>query len=362
MKRLLFALLTTVCVLSAAACMSADEKNKAKDTEAQAAAIAQSYLNDNYGGGAVSTLKCVAKWSDHVLPTVSRQASPFVLAAAAFGGGDFTLLIDTINGLCYDDSLQSQLKKSLEDYVVDTTGVDRPDFMEIHYFPKDIFGQIALGRLDGFAAPQIRDAGLLLAGGYDVHIICKYIDSPMDFSAIDVSGFFPSSPVSSLSLSFVNFRNRGRVTDKDFYTYSGLNLDSEGARYWFGDVFQASVKAQDANPDPDPVKRYSHYESRTANNMEFVWEPAACDLDLRADGEGVVITCTERDSSPYGSPPPIYCFADKALYKKQLDIITTHDNESFTQKRKLEWRTNDYLFFWLLPPAADVTFELIPEI
>lgn len=361
MKRFLFVLLTACCLLSAAACMSADEKDKARDTEAQAAAIAQSYLDDNYGGGAVSALKCVAEWSDHVLPTVNRQASSFVLADASFGGGDFTLLIDTANGLCYDDSLQAQLKKSLWEYISETTGAERPDSLEIHYFPKDIFGQIALGRLDGFAAPQILNAKLLLAGGYDVHIICKYVDSSMDFSAIDVSGFFPKSPVSALSLSFVNFRNADRVTDKDFYTYSGLNLDDEGARYWFGDVFQASAGTQISGEGPEPLQSYSHYESRTAGSMEFVWEPAAYELDLKTDRGGVVITCTEKASSPYGSPSPIYCFADKALYKKQLDIVTIHDNESFTQKRKLEWRTNDYLFFWLIPPSEATTFELSPE-
>lgn len=361
MKRFLFGIFTLACTLSLSACMVSDEKNKATQTEAAAVSIAQAYLDETYGGGTVSSLKCVPIWSNHVLPTLNRQASSFVIASASFGGGDFTLLVDTERMLCYDDSLSLQLKKSLADYIEETIDVKRPDSMEIHYFPKDIFGQIALGRLDGFAAPRIRDAASLLAGGYDVHIICKYTDDSMDFSSIDVSRFFPEAPDSNLTLSFVNFRDANRVTDKDFFIYSGLNLDGEGARYWFGDVLQASVPPQESGMSAEPVIRYSHYESRTVGGLEFVWEPADCDLDMKEEEGGVILTCTKKDSSPYDGSAPIYCFADKSLYKKQLDIITSHDGSSFTQNRTLEWRTRDYLFFWLVPPAPVVTFQLIPE-
>lgn len=108
LKKRIFSFLAVLAVsglaiLMCTACMSAEEKEKAKEDIREAKPIAEKYLEDNFGGGQVVSIEFMqAKKNPGPVPDFNKYASGFCKADVRLENGtEFQLIVDTDNKICY---------------------------------------------------------------------------------------------------------------------------------------------------------------------------------------------------------------------------------------------------------------------
>lgn len=388
-RRLALAFFIFICFLPLTACMSKEEKAIARNNEKLAEPIVQEYLELNYGGGEIQYLKCLnLPRRDTVIPSFSEYASTYVKSSVIVNEKEFSVLVDVNTGVCYDNYNELVVVDDLKNYAVSSLSVDTPYDFEIHYYQKDMDGQLDRSDYANYTEYGINSVDdLFEKDQYEILLVCKYIASDMDFGSIDAKHFFPAKELSDVYLALVNFRSNERYITEDMASSYYFKFDNEEYYYSLSDVVTAyKIKMYDSESDEyiynDNVNyNYARYQSKSINGIEFAWNDFVYDIDFKelpaekevqteyynretfysVDNKVVSVECTsllDDTYETYGIEDSIYCYFDKDLFGSEMVITESNDNEKTYDIWTLDWKRDDYIYRWLSPYDEKTSFTL----
>lgn len=156
LKKRIFSFLAVLAVsglaiLMCTACMSAEEKEKAKEDIREAKPIAEKYLEDNFGGGQVVSIEFMqAKKDPGPVPDFNKYASGFCKADVRLENGtEFQLIVDTDNKICYDNLNADKVINEAVQTIVSLTDGTKPDDIEVNVAVRGLLGAVGSG-YEGF--------------------------------------------------------------------------------------------------------------------------------------------------------------------------------------------------------------------
>ncbi|BCJ93830.1 hypothetical protein acsn021_13990 [Anaerocolumna cellulosilytica] len=367
-----------ISLLALTGCTSKEERQKAKDNEVLAKPIVQEYLELNYGGGKVDYLDCLKTpiTDNGPIPLFYKNASPFVKASVRVNDKEFLVIANVETGKCYDNYNESLVLEDLKSYVVSSLSIDAPYEMEVHYYPKELIGEVDNSKYENFAEYGISSTdGLFKNDHYRIYVVCKYIDSDMEFGSVDTKHFFPETEVSEVYLALINFRNKDRYIKGDMVSVSNFRFNDYQHYYSLSDVVTAKkekvldYESQNYVYDDNVDYNYARYRLESMNGIEFVWNDSLFSVDLEVvPAEKEIQTkfyeyYTTNDEAVYLESTPrlentdyirkdidnkIYCYFDKAMYDQE--ILITYNNDSYnkeddwTVKETLSLKTDGYIY------------------
>ena len=219
LKKRIFSFLAVLAVLGLAiltctACMSAEEKEKAKEDIREAKPVAEKYLEDNFGGGQVVSIEFMqAKKYPGPVPDFNKYASGYCKADVRLENGtEFQLIVDTDNKICYDNlNADKVINEAVQTIVLLTDGT-KPDDIEVNVAARGLLGAVGSG-YDGFLSRDTDTAEKLLNGDYYFNVVLKYGSSVngVDVSRLENTPYKASITVRLIQLS--QFAESGTKTD-----------------------------------------------------------------------------------------------------------------------------------------------------
>ena len=219
LKKRIFSFLAVLAVLGRAiltctACMSAEEKEKAKEDIREAKPVAEKYLEDNFGGGQVVSIEFMqAKKYPGPVPDFNKYASGYCKADVRLENGtEFQLIVDTDNKICYDNlNADKVINEAVQTIVLLTDGT-KPDDIEVNVAARGLLGAVGSG-YDGFLSRDTDTAEKLLNGDYYFNVVLKYGSSVngVDVSRLENTPYKASITVRLIQLS--QFAESGTKTD-----------------------------------------------------------------------------------------------------------------------------------------------------
>lgn len=345
---------TIICLFSLTGCMSKEEKEKAKNNETLARPIVQDYLKMNYGSGEIKSLDSLNRPKrDLVLPDFSKITSSYVKSSVIVNKKEFSVITNVETGQCYDNYNEQLVVDALKNYTASSLSIDAPYDIEVHYYLKDLDGELngsSFGNFTEYGITSVDD--LFKNDQYQIYLICKYVASDMDFGSVDTKRFFPASEVSDVYLALLNFRSKDRYNAGDMVSLDQFYFGGPNNQYSLSDVVTAyKVKAYDSESkksyyDDNVNYRFARYLSKSINGIEFVWNDIAYALDFEVvpaekeiqmedhsgktfystDGKAISVECTFRLDKRDDEDDRIYCYFDKALNKREM-IVTDNNSE-----------------------------------
>lgn len=361
-----------ICLLPLTACMSKEEKAKARNNEALARPIVQEYLEANYGSGKIKSLDCLNGPSQaKVIPIYNDYASSYVKSSVIVDKKEFSVIANVETGQCYDNYNEGLIVDDFKNYAVSSLSIPVPYDIEVHYYLKDLDCEIG----DSSDYADFTEHGMSSVDGlfkkdqYQIYLVCKYIASDMDFGSVDTKRFFPASKVSDVYLALINFRSNDRYIDGDMVSLGHFDFDRSQHYYSLSDVVTAyKEKELDTESEKfiysDSVNySYARYLSENIDGIEFVWNDFDYALDFKmvpaekevqpqysnektfysTDEKAVSVESTRLLDNLYDSDPPIYCYFDKALYKKQMIITRSSDSDKSCDIWPIKVKTDSYI-------------------
>lgn len=374
-----------ICLLSLTACMTKEDKEKAKDNERLARPIVQEYLKLNYGSGKIDYLKCLnSPGKGTILPDFYKNPSSYVKASVIVNKKEFSVITNVITGQCYDNYNEQLVAEDFKNCAVSSLSIAAPYDVEVHYYLKDLDGELPDSKYDGFTEYGIKSVkDLYKKDRYQIYVVCKYITSDMNFGSVDVKRFFPSE-VSEVYLALVNFRSKDRYISGDMASLNDFNFNNHQHYYSLSDVVTAvKEKKYDEKSDKfvydDSVDyNYSRYLSKSINGIEFAWNDFAYALDFEVipaekelqtrdtdskifystNDKAVLVRCTSLLDDMDESDDRFYCFFDKALYNKEVVVNDSGNSYKKYDEWTLNFKTDSYIYQWLSPNDKKTLFTL----
>ena len=219
LKKRIFSFLAVLAVsglaiLMCTACMSAEEKEKAKGDIREAKPVAEKYLEDNFGGGQVVSIEFMqAKKNPGPVPDFNKYASGFCKADVRLENGtEFQLIVDTDNKICYDNLNADKVINEAVQTIVSLTDGTKPDDIEVNVAVRGLLGAVGSG-YEGFLSRDTDTAEKLLNGDYYFNVVLKYGSSVngVDVSRLENTPYKASITVRLIQLS--QFAESGTKTD-----------------------------------------------------------------------------------------------------------------------------------------------------
>lgn len=219
LKKRIFSVLAVLAVsclaiLMCTACMSAEEKEKAKEDIREAKPIAEKYLEDNFGGGQVVSIEFMqAKKYPGPVPDFNKYASGYCKADVRLENGtEFQLIVDTDNKICYDNLNADKVINEAVQTIVSLTDGTKPDDIEVNVAVRGLLGAVGSG-YEGFLSRDTDTAEKLLNGDYYFNVVLKYSSSVngVDVSRLENTPYKASITVRLIQLS--QFAESGTKTD-----------------------------------------------------------------------------------------------------------------------------------------------------
>lgn len=359
-----------ICLLPLTACMSREEKEKARDNEKLAKPIMQEYLDLNYGGGEIISLDCLlSPRKELVIPIYNDRASSYVKSSVNVNNKKFSIITNIETGQCYDNFNDQLIADNLKKHAVASLSIDVPYDIEVQYYPYDLIGEVEKEYYTNFTKDGVSSLDELYEKDqYEVYVVCKYIASDMNFEDINTKSFFTESDISDLYLALINFRSKDRYitdafTSKDYYYF-----DNSEHYYSLSDVVIAIRNEELDNEtgeyvyDDNVNYSYEHYASENINGIEFVWNDCDYDLDFEVvaaekeiqteyysdisfystNDKAISIRCTPHLKNIYDIDNNIYCYFDEELYDSEMLITKFSDKDTYYQRWTVESKKDSY--------------------
>lgn len=290
LKKRIFSFLAVLAVsglaiLTCTACMSAEEKEKAKEDIRQAKPVAEKYLEDNFGGGQVVSIEFMqAKKNPGPVPDFNKYASGFCKADVRLENGtEFQLIVDTDNKICYDNLNADKVINEAVQTIVSLTDGTKPDDIEVNVAVRGLLGAVGSG-YEGFLSRDTDTAEKLLNGDYYFNVVLKYGSS---VNGVDVSRLENTPYKASITvrlIQFSQFAESGTKTDILGSSDCNLTLD-DGLTYLylrenlFLDNFRMS---DDENFTRFQKGNMVTYLQKQIDDLIFAWNSSAVDMSISA--------------------------------------------------------------------------------
>lgn len=321
LKKRIFSFLAVLAVsglaiLTCTACMSAEEKEKAKEDIRQAKPVAEKYLEDNFGGGQVVSIEFMqAKKNPGPVPDFNKYASGFCKADVRLENGtEFQLIVDTDNKICYDNLNADKVINEAVQTIVSLTDGTKPDDIEVNVAVRGLLGAVGSG-YEGFLSRETDTAEKLLNGDYYFNVVLKYGSSVngVDVSKLENTPYKASITVRLIQLS--QFAESGTKTDILGSSDCNLTLD-DGLTYLylrenlFLDNFRMS---DDENFTRFQKGNMVTYLQNKVDDLIFAWNSSAVDMSISA------VRAERQISTEYYSGKKFTALSDTAA---KLDYIS----------------------------------------
>lgn len=290
LKKRIFSFLAVLAVsglaiLMCTACMSAEEKEKAKEDIRQAKPIAEKYLEDNFGGGQVVSIEFMqAKKYPGPVPDFNKYASGFCKADVRLENGtEFQLIVDTDNKICYDNLNADKVINEAVQTIVSLTDGTKPDDIEVNVAVRGLLGAVGSG-YEGFLSRDTDTAEKLLNGDYYFNVVLKYGSSVngVDVSKLENTPYKASITVRLIQLS--QFAESGTKTDVLGSSDCNLTLkDSLTYLYLRENLFLDNFRmSDDENFTRFQKGNMVTYLQKQIDDLIFAWNSSAVDMSISA--------------------------------------------------------------------------------
>ena len=290
LKKRIFSFLAVLAVsglaiLMCTACMSAEEKEKAKEDIRQAKPIAEKYLEDNFGGGQVVSIEFMqAKKYPGPVPDFNKYASGFCKADVRLENGtEFQLIVDTDNKICYDNLNADKVINEAVQTIVSLTDGTKPDDIEVNVAVRGLLGAVGSG-YEGFLSSDTDTAEKLLNGDYYFNVVLKYGSSVngVDVSKLENTPYKASITVRLIQLS--QFAESGTKTDVLGSSDCNLTLkDSLTYLYLRETLFLDNFRmSDDENFTRFQKGNMVTYLQKQIDDLIFAWNSSAVDMSISA--------------------------------------------------------------------------------
>lgn len=321
LKKRIFSFLAVLAVsglaiLMCTACMSAEEKEKAKEDIRQAKPIAEKYLEDNFGGGQVVSIEFMqAKKYPGPVPDFNKYASGFCKADVRLENGtEFQLIVDTDNKICYDNLNADKVINEAVQTIVSLTDGTKPDDIEVNVAVRGLLGAVGSG-YEGFLSSDTDTAEKLLNGDYYFNVVLKYGSSVngVDVSKLENTPYKASITVRLIQLS--QFAESGTKTDVLGSSDCNLTLkDSLTYLYLRENLFLDNFRMS----DDENFTRFQKsdtvtYLQKQVDDLIFAWNSSAVDMSISA------VRAERQISTEYYSGKKFTALSDTAA---KLDYIS----------------------------------------
>lgn len=321
LKKRIFSFLAVLAVsglaiLTCTACMSAEEKEKAKEDIRQAKPVAEKYLEDNFGGGQVVSIEFMqAKKNPGPVPDFNKYASGFCKADVRLENGtEFQLIVDTDNKICYDNLNADKVINEAVQTIVSLTDGTKPDDIEVNVAVRGLLGAVGSG-YEGFLSRETDTAEKLLNGDYYFNVVLKYGSSVngVDVSKLENTPYKASITVRLIQLS--QFAESGTKTDILGSSDCNLTLD-DGLTYLYlrENLFLDNFRMS----DEENFTRFQKsdtvtYLQKQVDDLIFAWNSSAVDMSISA------VRAERQISTEYYSGKNFTALSDTAA---KLDYIS----------------------------------------
>lgn len=288
LKKRIFSFLAVLAVsglaiLMCTACMSAEEKEKAKEDIREAKPIAEKYLEDNFGGGQVVSIEFMqAKKDPGPVPDFNRYASGFCKADVRLENGtEFQLIVDTDNKICYDNLNANKVINEAVQTIVSLTDGTKPDDIEVNVAVRGLLGAVGSG-YEGFLSRDTDTAEKLLNGNYYFNVVLKYGSS---VNGVDVSRLENTPYKASITVRLIQFSQFAESgTKTDLLGSSDCNLtlgDSLTYLYLRENLFLDNFRMSDDENFTRFQKGYIvTYLQKQVGDLIFAWCSNEADLSI----------------------------------------------------------------------------------
>lgn len=321
LKKRIFSFLAVLAVsglaiLMCTACMSAEEKEKAKEDIRQAKPIAEKYLEDNFGGGQVVSIEFMqAKKYPGPVPDFNKYASGYCKADVRLENGtEFQLIVDTDNKICYDNLNADKVINEAVQTIVSLTDGTKPDDIEVNVAVRGLLGAVGSG-YEGFLSRDTDTAEKLLNGDYYFNVVLKYGSS---VNGVDVSKLENTPYKASITvrlIQFSQFAESGTKTDVLGSSDCNLTLkDSLTYLYLRENLFLDNFRMS----DEENFTRFQKsdtvtYLQKQVDDLIFAWNSSAVDMSISA------VRAERQISTEYYSGKKFTALSDTAA---KLDYIS----------------------------------------
>ena len=321
LKKRIFSFLAVLAVsglaiLMCTACMSAEEKEKAKEDIRQAKPIAEKYLEDNFGGGQVVGIEFMqAKKYPGPVPDFNKYASGYYKADVRLENGTgFQLIVDTDNKICYDNLNADKVINEAVQTIVSLTDGTKPDDIEVNVAVRGLLGAVGSG-YEGFLSRDTDTAEKLLNGDYYFNVVLKYGSS---VNGVDVSKLENTPYKASITvrlIQFSQFAESGTKTDVLGSSDCNLTLkDSLTYLYLRENLFLDNFRMS----DEENFTRFQKsdtvtYLQKQVDDLIFAWNSSAVDMSISA------VRAERQISTEYYSGKKFTALSDTAA---KLDYIS----------------------------------------
>lgn len=321
LKKRIFSFLAVLAVsglaiLMCTACMSAEEKEKAKEDIRQAKPIAEKYLEDNFGGGQVVSIEFMqAKKYPGPVPDFNKYASGFCKADVRLENGtEFQLIVDTDNKICYDNLNADKVINEAVQTIVSLTDGTKPDDIEVNVAVRGLLGAVGSG-YEGFLSRETDTAEKLLNGDYYFNVVLKYGSSVngVDVSRLENTPYKASITVRLIQLS--QFAESGTKTDLLGSSDCNLTInDSLTYLYLRENLFLDNFRmSDDENFTRFQKSNMVTYLQKQIDDLIFAWNSSAVDMSISA------VRAERQISTEYYSGKKFTALSDTAA---KLDYIS----------------------------------------
>lgn len=321
LKKRIFSFLAVLAVsglaiLMCTACMSAEEKEKAKEDIRQAKPIAEKYLEDNFGWGQVVGIEFMqAKKYPGPVPDFNKYASGYCKADVRLENGtEFQLIVDTDNKICYDNLNADKVINEAVQTIVSLTDGTKPDDIEVNVAVRGLLGAVGSG-YEGFLSRDTDTAEKLLNGDYYFNVVLKYGSS---VNGVDVSKLENTPYKASITvrlIQFSQFAESGTKTDVLGSSDCNLTLkDSLTYLYLRENLFLDNFRMS----DEENFTRFQKsdtvtYLQKQVDDLIFAWNSSAVDMSISA------VRAERQISTEYYSGKKFTALSDTAA---KLDYIS----------------------------------------
>ena len=183
MKKTIALLSVLALMVTFSGCMSAEEKMKAEEDERLAVPIVEKYLSENYEGAVISKTTYLERNKSGAIavPDFGVYATGYCVSQVDYGSDDFSVIVNTDTGECWDNYGYKQIKKDIADKI--KSGVDSADVedVEVNVYYKDFPSVLWADNCVGFSK---KGDDILASDKYTINVLLK---CDGDISRLDYS-------------------------------------------------------------------------------------------------------------------------------------------------------------------------------
>ena len=265
------------------ACMSAEEKEKAREDIKAAAPVVEKYLADNFGGGEIVNIDFMQAKKD-VGPVLdfNRYASGYCKVDVHLENGDtFNVIANAEDGTCYDNYRTDDVINKAVEKIVSLTDGTKPDNIEANVAARELLGTLG-GGYNGFLSRDTDTAEKLLDGDYYFNVVLKYGSSinGVDVTELENTPYKASITVRLLQLS--EFAEGGTGLDVLGNADCNLTLD-ESLQHLF--LREQLLLKNFGISDDESLTRFNKgnmvtYLQKQVDDLIFAWNSSEVDMRI----------------------------------------------------------------------------------